>query len=56
MKQGRLPGWVLAPRERHGVRPITREAPTGLGLGDVTGLWSLGSINDFELDRLSLLQ
>src|SRR5687768_1670697 len=28
----------------------------GLGLSDVTGLWSLGSVNDFELDGLPLFQ
>ena len=48
VKQGRLAARRVL-RERRGWN-------CGLGLGDVTGLWSLGSVNDFELDGLSLFQ
>ena len=52
VKQGRL-----ARKRGSGADPISgARRNCGLGLGDVTGLWSLGSVNDFELDGLSLFQ
>src|SRR6188474_2871864 len=44
------------PRKLHPTPFSRARLNCGLGLGNVTGLWSLGSVNDFELDGLSFFQ